>query len=152
LSFSLFHRRPPFSEAAFCRSMKRSRPAGESRQASEPALLQRADTVVASLPVRARFCEPALLSFSKRQIWARRIYVQQQRVSELQVFLPLFSVLLPFQKIIHGSSSLSRARFLRYILFVDGVVDLTRLRFVHAKNVYQILNIRRVQAFQVRET
>ena len=56
----------------------------------------------------------------------------------LLVFLPLVSILLPFNKFIHGSTWLSRTRFLFCILFVDRVVNFLRFRFVHAKDVYQI--------------
>ena len=111
------------------------------------AFLQRRDE-----PERAPVSGAPLLSFSEPAPWLGQTYAWQ-RVCGRQIFLPPFLLLslLPFYKFIHGSSSLSRARCLRYILFVDGVVDFTRLCFVHAEDVYQILNIGGVQTFQIRK-
>ena len=86
---------------------------------------------------------------SKPYPWPGQAYGAWQQVCALQVFLPLVSILLPFRKIIHGSTLLSRTRFLFRILFVNGVMNFTRLCFVHAENVYQILNFGGVQAFQI---
>jgi hypothetical protein len=86
---------------------------------------------------------------SKPYPWPGQAYGAWQLVYGLQVFLSVVSILLPFKRIIHGSTLLSRTRFLLRILFVDGIVNFTRLCFVHAENVYQILNFGGVQAFEI---
>src|SRR5438874_6271143 len=144
-------RHPPFFSAdASCRLGKRFQPLGDELRLVSPAafLLQRDGPAFLDAQARAPVSDALLLSFSVSSPWLGQAYARQL-VGGLQVFSPRFSILLPFQKIIHGSSPLSRARFLRYILLMDGVVNFTRLCFVHAKDVYQILNIGGVQAFQI---
>src|SRR5205814_9146231 len=118
----------------------------------EAFLQPRDEPALSPVAERAPVSGAPLLSSSEPAPWLGQTYAWQ-RVCGRQVFLPPFLLLslLPFYKFTHGSSPLSRARFLRYILFMDGVVDLTRLCFVHAKDVYQILNIGRMQAFQIRK-
>lgn len=98
---------------------------------------------------RAPASRATLQVLSKPYPWPGQAYGAWRAVCGLQVFLPLVSILLPFQKIIHGSTLLSRTCFLFRILFVDGIVNFTRLCIVHAENVYQILNFGGVQAFQI---
>src|SRR5437868_5382103 len=144
-------RHPPFFSAdASCRLGRRFQPPGDELRLASPAafLLQRDGPAFLDAQARAPVSDTLLLSFSESSPWLGQAYARQL-VGGLQVFSPRFSILLPFQKIIHGSSPLSRARFLRYILLMDGVVNFTRLCFVHAKDVYQILNIGGVQAFQI---
>jgi len=155
LWFSFLSRRQQFSSAgASCRLARRSRPADDERRLvlREAFLQPRDEPALSPVAERAPVSGAPLLSSSEPAPWLGQTYAWQ-RVCGRQVFLPPFLLLslLPFYKFIHGSSSLSRARFLRYILFMDGVVDFTRLCFVHAKNVYQILNIGGVQTFQIRK-
>src|SRR5438067_11136604 len=144
--FSFLSRHPQLSFAdVFYRSAKRfPASSGGSQWVLRPVSLEEHGPAFSHAQARAPVSGALLPSLSKPYPWPGQAYGAWQRVCGLQVFLPLVSILLPFQKITHGSSPLSRARFLFRILFVDGVVNFTRLCFVHAENLYQILNVRRV--------
>ena len=98
---------------------------------------------------RAPVSRVILPALSKPYPSPRQAYGARPRAYGLLFFSRLVSILLPFKKIIHGSTLLSRARFLFCILFVDSVVNFLRFRLLDAEDVYQILNVRCMQSFQI---